>query len=268
MTRAADGFIRQVDDLMYGAECVFRGLRIFYSRPRLWPYALPPLVCVFLLYGGVLALIHFQAAPALESWLTGVQFPSWLSWLQTALQTGLTAILWIASALILLICLGSIYEMFGGILFDYLLEAFEKKAFPERPGGGQTIRETVVLTCGMATFAVVSAIKMLFLLFLSFLIPVVGPLVFFLYSGAVYGVSYLSGSAIRQSAGIRVLKRQVARNRLAVLGFGCTANILLMIPFFILILMPGLVIGGSILYHGKLMDPAGPVERTRRELPA
>ena len=116
MTRAADGLIRQVDDLVYGAECVFRGLRIFYSRPRLWPYALPPLVCVFLLYGGVLALIHFQAAPALENWLTGIQFPSWLSWLQMALETGLTAILWIASALILLICLGSIYEMFGGIL--------------------------------------------------------------------------------------------------------------------------------------------------------
>ena len=267
MTRESPG-IRQVDDLVFGAECVFRGLRIFYSRPRLWPYALPPLVCVLLLYGGVFALIHFKAAPALADWLTGIDFPSWLSWLQTALETGLTAILWIASALILLICLGSIYEMFGGILFDYLLEAFEKKAFPERPGGGQTIRETVVLTCGMATFAVVSAIKMLFLLFLSFLIPVVGPLVFFLYSGGVYGVSYLSGSAIRQSAGIRVLKRQVARNRLAVLGFGCTANILLMIPFFILILMPGLVIGGSILYHCKLMDPAGPVEPSRRRLPA
>lgn len=261
--------VRLIDDLIYGADCVFRGLRIFYTRPRLWPYALPPLVCVMLLYAGILALIHFQAAPALEGWLTGVRFPSWLSWLQTALETGLTAILWIASALILLICLGSIYEMFGGILFDYLLEAFEKKAYPDRPGGGQTIRETVTLTMGMALFAVVSAVKMLILLLLSCLIPVVGPLAFFLYSGSVYGVSYLSGSAIRQSAGIDVLKRQVARNRLAVLGFGCTANILLMIPFFILVLMPGLVIGGSILYHGKLMDgPEEPHPPRRRSLPA
>jgi len=267
MRRDAPG-IRQIDDLVYGAECVFRGLRIFYTHPRLWPYAAPPLVCVMLLYAGILALIHFKAAPALGSWLAGIEFPAWLTWLQTALETGLTAFLWIASALILLICLGSIYEMLGGILFDYLLEAFEKKAFPDNPGGGQTIRETVSLTCGMALFAVVSALKMLVLLFVSFLIPVVGPLVFFLYSGGVYGVSYLSGSAIRQSAGIRVLKRQVGRNRLAVLGFGCTANLLLMIPFFILILMPGLVIGGSILYHCKLMDGAEAKRHPPRELPA
>ena len=35
---------KALDDLTYGAECALRGMKVFFTRPRLWPYALPPLL--------------------------------------------------------------------------------------------------------------------------------------------------------------------------------------------------------------------------------
>lgn len=245
---------KTVEDFTYGAECVFRGMRIFYTRPKLWPYALPPILCVLLLYAGVMAAIFLFVVPWSQSWFQGLSFPDWLSWLHTVLNICLTVILFLAGALLMLVCLGAVYEMFGGLLFDYLLDAFEKEDFPGHPAANLTISRTICLSCGFVFYAIMSALIMLLLLPVSFLIPVAGPILFFMFSSIVYGVSYLSGSSIRQGAGIRTLKKQMAGKRFIVLGFGATANFLLMIPFFILVLMPGLVIGGSILYHTRLLE--------------
>ena len=77
---------KTVEDFAYGAECVFRGMRIFYSRPKLWPYALPPIFCVMLLYTGIIAAIIFLVVPWSQQWFLGLSFPDWLSWLQSVLN--------------------------------------------------------------------------------------------------------------------------------------------------------------------------------------
>ena len=88
-----------------------------------------------------------------------------------------------------------------------------------------------------------------------FWIPVVG----FLFRGAICGRSYLHDSAVRQGFRVSVLRKQVAKNRLSVLGFGIVARYMEAIPF----LIPGLVIGGSILYHSRILNPAGLSERKK-----
>ena len=236
--------MKALDDLTYGAECALRGMKIFFTSPRLWPYALPPLLVVLALYAGILAALIFWAAPGLREWAAGISFPGWLSWLQVALDWCLSAFFWGVIPLILLYFIGTFYEMFGNMLFDILVDAFEKKAYPEHPGAEQPYVRVLQLTAGYIFLTIVSYL----IYFLLFWVPVVG----FLFRGAICGRSYLHDSAIRQGFHVSVLKKQVAKNRMNVLGFGIIARFAEAIPF----LIPGLVIGGSILYHTRILNTA------------
>ncbi len=236
--------MKALDDLTYGAECALRGIRVFFSHPRLWPYALPPLLVVLLLYAGILAALVFWAAPELREWSAGISFPGWLAWLQTALDWSLKLFFWIVVPLVLFYFIGTFYEMFGNMLFDILVDAFEKKAYPEHPGADQTYVKTLHLTSGYVLLTIGSYL----VYFLLFWVPVVG----FLFRGAICGRSYLHDSAVRQGFHVSVLRKQVAKNRMSVLGFGIIARFAEAVPF----LIPGLVIGGSILYHTRILNTA------------
>ena len=234
--------MKALDDLTYGAECALRGIKLFFTRPRLWPYALPPLLVVLLLYAGILAALIFWAAPELREWAAGLSFPDWLSWLRTVLDWFLSLFFWIVVPFVLFYFIGTFYEMFGNMLFDILVDAFEKKEYPEHPGADQPYGRVLQFTAGYVFLTIVSYL----VYFLLFWIPVVG----FLFRGAICGRSYLHDSAVRQGFHVSVLRTQVAKNRMSVLGFGVIARFAEAIPF----LIPGLVIGGSILYHTKILN--------------
>ena len=63
-----------LDELTYGAECVIRGTGIFFTRPRLWPYAVPPLLCVLLLYALIFCAVLLWIVPGLHAWAQGISF--------------------------------------------------------------------------------------------------------------------------------------------------------------------------------------------------
>ena len=229
-------------DLTYGAKCALRGIRVFFSRPRLWPYALPPLLLVLVMYAGILFALFFWAVPWLRGWAAGLSFPEWLSWLHAALDWCLSLFFWIIVPVVLVCFIGTFYEVFGNMLFDILVDAFEKEAYPEHPGADQTYGRVLRLTAGYILLTVASYL----VYFLLFWIPYVG----FLFRSAICGRSYLHDCAVRQGYHVSVLRKQVAKNRLSVLGFGIVARFAEAIPF----LIPGLVIGGSILYHTRILN--------------
>ena len=68
------------------------------------------------------------------------------------------------------------------------------------------------------------------------------------------GITYLVCSA--NNSGISIPKiRSIAKRRVAtILGFGMTAYVLLLIPFATIILLPGLVLGGSDLFNNELRE--------------
>ncbi len=234
-----------LDELTYGAECAIRGTGIFFTRPRLWPYAVPPLLCVLLLYALIFFAVLLWIVPGLHAWAQGISFPGWLSWLQSVLDWCLKLFFWVIVPLLLLLLTGSFYEMFGNMLFDILVDRFEKEAYPDHPGADQPYGHVVRLTAGY----ILLTVKGYLVWFLIFWVPVVG----FLFRRAICGRSYLHDSAIRQGLPVSVLKRQVAKHRPAVLGFGIVACLMESLPF----LIPGLVIGGAILYHTRLFDGTG-----------
>ena len=230
-------------ELAYGVECALRGTKIFFTRPRLWPYALPPLICVLILYAVIFFAVIFWVAPWLREWAEGVSFPEWLSWLQSVLDWCLALFFWVVVPLLLFFFTGTFYEMFGNMMFDILVDRFEREAYPEHPRVARTYGRTIRLTAGFVCLTVVSYL-------LYFLIFIWIPVVSILFRSAICGRSYLHDSSIRQALPVPVLRKQVSKNLLSVLGFGIAARLFEAIPF----LIPGVVIGGSILYHTRLFD--------------
>ena len=241
-----------LSELAYGMECALRGTKIFFTRPRLWPYALPPLICVLILYAAILCAVICWVAPWLRGWAEGLSFPGWLAWLQAVVDWCLALFFWIVVPLLLFFLTGTFYEMFGNMMFDILVDRFEREAYPEHPAADRTYGRTIRLTAGFVFLTVVSYL----IYFLIFWIPVAG----FLFRCAICGRSYLHDSSIRQALPVPVLKKQVANNLLSVLGFGIAARFFEAIP----LLIPGLVIGGSILYHTRLLDDTEMLSASKR----
>lgn len=239
------------DELVYGAMCALRGLKIFFTRPRLWPYALPPLICVLVLYAVIFCAVIFGIAPWLRGWAEWLSFPGWLAWLQSVLDWCLALFFWVVVPLLLFFLTGTLYEMFGNMLFDILVDRFEREAYPEHPAANRTCGRTICLTAGFMFLTIFSYL----IYFLIFWIPVAG----FLFRCAICGRSYLHDSSIRQGLPVPVLKKQVSKNLLSVLGFGITARFFEAVPF----LIPGLVIGGSILYHTRFLDDTEKLSASR-----
>ena len=234
---------QDLSEFAYGAMCALRGTKIFFTRPRLWSYALPPLICVLVLYAAILCAVIFWFAPWFRGWAEGLSLPGWLSWLQSVLDWCLSLFFWVVVPLLLFFFTGTFYEMFGNMLFDILVDRFEREAYPEHPAADRTCGRTFFLTAGFVLLTVGSYL-------IYFLIFIWIPVVSILFRSAICGRSYLHDSSIRQGLSVPVLRKQVSKNLLSVLGFGITARFFEAIPF----LIPGLVIGGSILYHTRLLD--------------
>ena len=151
--RQERGMKRNLDpnELAYGAECALRGTKIFFTRPRLWPYALPPLICVLFLYAAILCAVIFWAAPWLRGWAEGLSFPGWLSWLQAVVDWCLALFFWVVVPLLLFFLTGTFYEMFGNMLFDILVDRFEREAYPEHPAAHRSCGRTIGLTAGFVS---------------------------------------------------------------------------------------------------------------------
>ena len=241
------GFLR-------GSRYVFSGCRAFYGDKKAWKYAVLPLavmtgVYVFLFW----AVLHFSrlGAEALNQSLAGL--PEWLRWL-TSLVSGLSSVLGVLFALLVMgTTVSTLYEMFGGLFFDPLIEYYERKQFgvsPCRRSFGCNLKYCF----DSLFFGIRTAFLFIFLFVLSLIFPFAGQIVLALSMGYCAGLAYMLTPANIRGLTLADMRARVGGRRSCILGFGLTAYLLLLIPFFTLILLPGLVLGGAELLNRELAD--------------
>ena len=68
------------------------------------------------------------------------------------------------------------------------------------------------------------------------------------------GITYLICSANNSGVSIPKIQSIVKKRIATILGFGVTAYVLLLIPFATIIILPGLVLGGSDLFNNELRE--------------
>lgn len=233
---------------------IFRGIRAFFHDKKAWRYALFPLsllfVVYFFLFWGMIGLSHYLADKISQAMTS---LPGWLSWLGNVIS-GLSYLAGTIAALLILgttVC--TLYEIFGGFFFDSLVDHYETRKYgllPTKTTWSANFKyciESVLL--GIQTSVVFCG-----LFFVSLFFPVFGQIVLVICMGHFLGLSYIFCSANRNGVTLAGLKKIAGKKTFVILGFGITCYLLLMVPFAALIILPGLVLGGSELFNNELKE--------------
>ena len=196
-----------------------------------------------------------RGAAGIEAMLE--HFPPWLMWL----GDGITWALYVSGGLLMLLIaaftLGTLYELFGGIFFDLLVEHFEKKEYHHSP---RPFRFGFALLAFYDTllWAIRSLGCFLLCLLLCLLLPFGGQLILILAMGYHYGFSALLSANFYQGERRRELQQKAKGKHVLILGFGVLAYVLLMIPLASIFLLPGMILGGTMLYHEHISPGNAP----------
>ena len=127
-----------------GVNYVFKGIGRFYSRPKLWLYALVPFIIVMTLYTLLFAWLFYDIMPWVTSYADNAQgFRGWFLTASGFLLKFITGIIFILAAALFA---SSLFEMTGAMFFAYMVRAFEKTEYPQTPhniGFSQDILNTI-----------------------------------------------------------------------------------------------------------------------------
>lgn len=241
-------------EFLDGATYVTKGCRSFYKDRKAWRYAIVPIVIMAVLYALFFGIVLYFTgiwADHINEWLSGL--PAWLSWITSAI-CGLSYVLSFAIAVLVLgttIC--SFYEMFGGFFFDSLVEYYEQKKYGIVPGN-HSVMDNVKICVDSILFGIRTSALFIFLLLLGLFFPIIGQILLIVFMGYYMGITYLICSANNSGVSIPKIQSIVKKRIATILGFGVTAYVLLLIPFATIIILPGLVLGGSDLFNNELRE--------------
>ena len=244
-----------IGDFWAGAVCTVRGCRLFYTDFRAWKYVLLPWT---LLIGAYLLLfrVAFVFTDRFADW-AGREFaelPKYLAWLSVPCQWSIWLLATVGALILLVLTVSAFYAMLGGIFFD-ALAAYRLRTGYDRETEPFAWRRTFRLMLDSCRFGLETLIVGGAVFVLSFFLPVVGPILLAAVFGYYLAISLLLAAANCRGMRLAELRARARANRAAVLGFGVAAYCLLLIPFAMLFLLPGFVLGGAELFALKLDEP-------------
>ncbi len=231
-------------DLVRGAFFVFRGIKLFYQDSRAWKYALPPFLLMAAIYTAVGIGLFFLIGHISLNFL-----PEWCNGSLRGVMYFFAAML--AFFLLPAISAGTLYEICGGIFFDYLTGYWERQYFSHsyQISWGETCRFAV----SAAIFAIKTALLQLLLLILGFFMPVVAQIIAVWVMGRIMSVAIVSSTGLNHGIAFSEIDRISHRNN-CLRGFGITAYALSLIPLSIIFFLPGFIVGGTELYHAEVQN--------------
>ena len=125
--------MQKIRDFFGGAGYAFDGIKIFYHTPVLWKYSAIPLVLILLTYLALLTggwyLVKYLAEFFAEK---SSALPGFLQWLGTAASGAAALAVIVIFSVIAVAALGTLYELFGGLFFDALIQKFSSSFSPDQ----------------------------------------------------------------------------------------------------------------------------------------
>lgn len=218
-------------EFLRGLLALGGGIAAFWVRPRWWFCALPPAgLTLFLAWGLGVGLSMLASALGWEGF--------WVSFAAYGV-----------AAVALFFSFATLYEVLGGLFFDGLTARVGRELLgmePHMPPFPEAVRRSLPAV-GYACVTAALFLPALLLL----LVPVVGWVLWVAVLGWRFGVSYLfSGGLVRGERACDTLAWARA-HRLAVMGFGIPAYLLLSLPFVGVLFVPGFVVGAVLLRGGE-----------------
>jgi CysZ protein len=235
-----------------------RGLGILLRSPRLLLLgAVPAVLTTVLLAGGLVALVYWIddlaalvtpfADDWADTWRTAVRLAAGLALFGAVLVVGMISFTALTIAI-------------GGPFYEHIAEKVEDGlgAAPDAEDLswwrllGMGIRDGVLLVLRSLLFTVP--------LVLAGFVPVVGqtvvPVLLALVTAWFLSLELVAVSFYRRGVDLRGRREVLRRRRPLALGLGLPASLLCAVPFAAIIVMPVAFVGGVLVAHESLRDPA------------
>lgn len=239
-----------LSDFKKGFLCAFRGVNEFYHRPGYLIYMIVPALLLLVIYGlaiwGTWELYLWISSflPDPQSW------NEWVRWLAVVIRWVTGVAVFLASVILMGIGANSLFEGFGAILFDSMVSRFELEKY-----GHKAVKVNFAGECKLAWvaawFAVVTLIIGSVAWIIGAFIPLAGWLLPSLMTCRRVGCSYLWSSILTHNSLSRRKEITAARGNI-IAGFGIACIIMLAVPVLAIAFIPGMTLGGAILYNEYL----------------
>lgn len=236
-----------------GARYPVRGLG-WLTKPGLRRYVALPLIINTLLFGGLIywGLGAFDGlATDLNTYLAG-WLPDWLDWLATALYWLLWPLFVVTVLVVVFYTFTLVANIIGGPFNGMLAEQVENLVHPahNRPPARplwQEIAITPVAELKKLVYFIGWALPLLVLFFIP-LVNLAAPLLWLAFSAWMLALQYADYPMANHRIDFKDQRRQLAKKRGLVLGFGAMVLLLTLIPVLNFVSMPAAVIGATLLW--------------------
>jgi len=239
-----------------GAGYLLQGMRLI-ARPGLRRFVFIPL----LINIGVFSIAIYYGVSQFDTLIAWIEakipsLPDWLSWL----EQGLEWILWPLFVLLVVILVfygftlvaNLIASPFNGLLAEKVELLLTGKPLDSGGGIKQAMVEllpTLVDELKKVLYALVWAVPFLIL---AFVVPVVGPVIWFLFTAWVLALEYSDFPMGNHRLKFRDMRKRLRARPLLSLGFGAATAGLTMVPVLNFIAMPSAVAGATAMWVGAL----------------
>lgn len=246
--------MHKIREFIRGAGFAVEGIKIFYQTPQLWKYAAFPLLLILLTYCGLAAagyfFVRYLSAFFAEKCSS---LPGFLQWLASA-ASGLAAIgVALGFAVLAVVSLGTLYELFGGLFFDALIRRFSSNHCPEKLHDNDWKFNLKALADSIF-YSVNTLLVFVLVLIVNTLLPVVGHIIGALIIGYRFGMAYIAMCGFHYHKTMQQTQVLARRNLMLTLGYGVSIYMLFLVPAAVIFTLPGLILGGVKLYNDILDD--------------
>lgn len=232
----------------YGAGLVFKGILFFYREKTLWKHIAGPLCILAAVYAlGIWLILHLSQKLAfnLENYIS-----CWPEFFRSLLAGTFLVAALLFCAVVVVTTVSGLFEIFGGLFFDGMLEEINKKYycldFEKIP-----FRKQLFFTWQGIWYGIKSALIFIILFIVGIFVPFLGQLLLVSVVGIRMGYSLLFAPGFLNGESVSETCWRFKGRELEVAGFGICVYLCQLFPFAILIALPGMVAGALMLYNGR-----------------
>lgn len=242
--------MKWLTDFKSGFFYAFYGLRFLFKHASLLRLAFIPWIinsCLF--FAAVIALYHYFGALLTMM----VAKPEAWYWLIPYYLFSTLLCLLILILITFFVCL--LGNLIAAPFHEWIAEKTKKLLYGEIPGEPFSFKQLFgdikrILSTQFKKVLLILTLEVMALLFL--LIPFFGPLISGLLTLFLLSFQFLDFPFGVERLPFSALKAVIFHHPLACLGFGTGISLMLMIPVVSLLVLPGGVVGASLLYYERL----------------
>jgi len=228
-----------------GATYMVEGLRLI-SRPGLKRFVIIPLLINIGVFAGAIwyGLSRFEGA---LGWMEQ-QLPSWLHWLDWLLWPIFVLALLIIVFYSFTLVANLIASPFNGILAEKAEAILTGRSLNEPIDYAKLFKELPTILWDEVKKVLYALIWTIPFLILALVVPVIGPLIWFLFTAWMLAVQYSDFPMGNHGLLFPDQRARLRQRRVIALGFGSAAAALTMIPVLNFVVMPAAVAGATVMW--------------------